>query len=105
MRANRRITMRQKRHTPEEIGAKLRQVDVLVSPGTLVAEAIRSIGVTEVDHRRELATTLQFCSAACLSGLPAPSSGGVRAGLRGLAGCAHPARSAGQAPRSAQANP
>src|SRR4051794_35987132 len=53
------------------------------------------------DHHRELATPLQFCSAACLSGLPAPSSGGVRAGLRGLAGCAHPARSAGPAPRSA----
>src|SRR3954465_15180524 len=101
MRADRRITMRKKRHTPEEIVSKLRQVDVLVSQGTPVADAIRSIGVTEVDHHPELATTLQFCSAACLSGLPAPSSGGVRAGLRGLAGCAHPTGSAGQAPRSA----
>src|SRR3954451_3350393 len=96
--------MRQKRHTPEEIVSKLRQVDVLVSQGTPVADAIRSIGVTEVDHHRELATTLQFCSAACLSGLPAPSSGGVRAGLRGLAGCAHPTDPAGQAPRSATTN-
>src|SRR3954454_12484738 len=93
--------MRKKRHTPEEIVSKLRQVDVLVSQGTPVADAFRSIGVTEVDHHRELATTLQFCSAACLSGLPAPSSGGVRAGLRGLAGCAHPTDSAGPAPRSA----
>src|SRR3954470_20361212 len=93
--------MRQKRHTPEEIVSKLRQVDVLVSQGTPVADAIRSIGVTEVDHHRELATPLQFCSAACLSGLPASSSGGVRAGLRGRAGCAHPTDSAGQAPRSA----
>src|SRR3954449_8092629 len=111
--------MRQKRHTPEEIVSKLRQVDVLVAQGTPVADAIRAIGVTEVasgraagwrdllltprssDHHRELATTLQFCSAACLSGLPATRSGGVRAGLRGWAGCAHPARSAGQAPRSA----
>lgn len=31
MRANRRITLRKKRHTPEEIVSKLRQVDVLVS--------------------------------------------------------------------------
>src|SRR3954464_2944390 len=101
MRADRRITMRKKRHTPEEIVSKLRQVDVLVSQGTPVADAIRAIGVTEVDHHRELATTLQFCSAACLSGLPAPSSGGVRAGLRGLAGCTIPTGCAGPAPRSA----
>jgi hypothetical protein len=40
--------MRQKRHTPEEIVSKLRQVDVLVSQGTPVADAIRAIGVTEV---------------------------------------------------------
>jgi putative transposase len=36
------------RHKPEEIVSKLRQVDVLVAQGTSVAEAIRSIGVTEV---------------------------------------------------------
>ena len=40
--------MGQKRHPPEEIVAKLRQVDVLVSQGQSVAEAVRSIGVTEV---------------------------------------------------------
>ena|SRR5215203_5128706 len=40
--------MVRKRHKPEEIVAKLRQVDVLVSQGRSVAEAIRSIGVTEV---------------------------------------------------------
>ena len=34
--------MSQKRHKPEEIVAKLRQVDVLVSQGKLVAEAVRS---------------------------------------------------------------
>ena len=33
---------------PEEIVSKLRQVDVLVAPGTPVADAIRAIGVTEV---------------------------------------------------------
>ncbi len=41
-----------KRHKPEEIVAKLRQVDVLVSQGQSVAEGIRSIGVTEVTYYR-----------------------------------------------------
>ena len=41
-----------KRHKPEEIIAKLRQVDVLVSQGTTVADAVRSIGVTEVTYYR-----------------------------------------------------
>ena len=40
--------MARKRHTPEQIVAKLRQVDVPVAQGQSVAEAIRSIGVTEV---------------------------------------------------------
>ena len=40
--------MSRKRHKPEEIIVKLRQVDVLVSQGQSVADAIRSIGVTEV---------------------------------------------------------
>ena len=40
--------MPRKRHTAEEIVAKLRQVDVLVSQGQSVADAIRQIGVTEV---------------------------------------------------------
>jgi hypothetical protein len=39
--------MGRKRHKPEEIVAKLRQVDVLASQGQSMAEAIRSIGVTE----------------------------------------------------------
>jgi hypothetical protein len=38
--------MPQRRHKPEEIVAKRRQVDVLVSQGRPVAEAIRTIGVT-----------------------------------------------------------
>jgi putative transposase len=41
-----------KRHKPEEIVAKLRQVDVLVSQGQSVADAVRSIGVTEVTYYR-----------------------------------------------------
>ena len=40
--------MPRKRHKAEEIVAKLRQVDVLVSQGQSVADAIRQIGVTEV---------------------------------------------------------
>ncbi|CAO4157322.1 IS3 family transposase [Methylorubrum extorquens] len=44
--------MRTKRHKPEDVVAKLRQVDVLVSQGQSVAEAIRAIGVTEVTYYR-----------------------------------------------------
>ena len=44
--------MGRKRHKPEEIVIKLRQVDVLTSQGQSVAEAIRSIGVTEVTYYR-----------------------------------------------------
>ncbi len=41
-----------KRHKPEEIVAKLRQIDVLISQGRSAAESIRSIGVTEVTYYR-----------------------------------------------------
>ena len=44
--------MPRKRHTPEEIVAKLRQVDVLAAQGRAVADAVRSIGVTEVTYYR-----------------------------------------------------
>ena len=44
--------MPRKRHKPEEIVAKLRQVDVMVSQGQHVADAVRSIGVTEVTYYR-----------------------------------------------------
>jgi len=44
--------MPSKRHSAEEIVTKLRQVDVLSSQGKSVAEAIRSIGVTEVTYYR-----------------------------------------------------
>ena len=46
--------MSRKRHTAEEIVARLRQVEVLTAQGRTVAEAIRSIGVTEVELRDEL---------------------------------------------------
>lgn len=44
--------MPRKRHAAEEIVTKLRQVDVLSSQGKSIAEAIRSIGVTEVTYYR-----------------------------------------------------
>ena len=44
--------MPRKRHKPEEIVAKLRQVDILVSQGQSVADAVRTIGVTEVTYYR-----------------------------------------------------
>ncbi len=44
--------MARKRHTAEEIVAKQRQVDVLISQGRPVADAVRSIGVTEVTYYR-----------------------------------------------------
>ena len=44
--------MARKRHTAEEIVAKLRQVDVLMAQGRQVADAVRAIGVTEVTYYR-----------------------------------------------------
>jgi transposase-like protein len=44
--------MPKKRYTPEEIVAKLRQVDVLVSQGDNIADAMRQIGVSEVTYYR-----------------------------------------------------
>jgi len=44
--------MPRKHHKPEEIVTKLRQVDVLVSQGRSVADAVRAIGVTEVTYYR-----------------------------------------------------
>jgi ACT domain-containing protein len=42
--------MPRKRYKPEEFVAKLRQVDVLVSQGQSMADAIRRIGVSEVTY-------------------------------------------------------
>ena len=44
--------MPRKRYKPEEIVAKLRQVDVLVLQGQSLADAIRQIGVSEVTYYR-----------------------------------------------------
>jgi transposase-like protein len=45
-------SMGRKRHTPEEIVAKLRQVDVLVAQGQTIDAAARSIGVTQTTYHR-----------------------------------------------------
>jgi len=44
--------MARKRYKPEEIVAKLRQVDVLLSQGQNIVDAIRQIGVSEVTYYR-----------------------------------------------------
>jgi putative transposase len=41
-----------KRSTPEQIIAKLRQIEVLTGQGKSVAEAVRAIGVTEATYYR-----------------------------------------------------
>jgi len=44
--------MRKKRHTPEQIIAKLREAEVALSQGKTVPEACRSLGVTEQTYYR-----------------------------------------------------
>jgi len=44
--------MPQKKNKPEEIVAKLRQVDILLSQGKSVGEAVRTIGVTQFTYYR-----------------------------------------------------
>jgi putative transposase len=44
--------MARKHHKPEEIVAKLRQAEVLMSQGKTASEAVRTIGVTEQTYYR-----------------------------------------------------
>ncbi len=44
--------MPKKRHSPEEIVGKLRQVDLMTSQGRTLGEAIRAIGVAEATCHR-----------------------------------------------------
>jgi putative transposase len=44
--------MARKHHKPEEIVAKLRQVEVLTAQGKAVTEAVRAIGITEPTYYR-----------------------------------------------------
>ena len=113
--------MPRRRYKPEEIVAKLRQVDALVSQGQSMADAICQIGVSEVptkrvaqwrdllhatrsqDRHRELASSLQRRSAACFSRLQTTSTGGLRARTRRVAGYATSNGSTGHAGATASA--
>jgi transposase-like protein len=44
--------MPKKRYRPEEIIAKLREADVLISQGKKVVEVIKALGVTDVTYYR-----------------------------------------------------
>jgi putative transposase len=44
--------MARRQHKPEEIVAKLRQVEVVTGQGKAVVEAVRAIGVTEATYYR-----------------------------------------------------
>jgi len=44
--------MPRKRYTPEEIVAKLRQVEVLTAQGASIADGAKSIGITEQSYYR-----------------------------------------------------
>lgn len=44
--------MPRRKHRPEEVVAKLRQVDVMTAQGRPLEEAIRSIGVSQVTYNR-----------------------------------------------------
>ena len=44
--------MARKHHKPEEIVAKLRQVEVMTGQGKAVVEAVRTLGVTEQTYYR-----------------------------------------------------
>jgi hypothetical protein len=83
--------MVRKRHKPEEIVAKLRQVDVLVSQGRSVADVIRSIGVTEVSS----GTSCSTARSSTRSRRPRSSS---RAGVGTTTRSARPRRSAPSRP-------
>jgi hypothetical protein len=84
--------MSRKRHRPEEIVAKLRQVEVLTAQGRTVAEAIRSIGVTEVSS----GTSCSTARSSTRSRRPRSSS---RVGAGTTTPFAHTRRSATSRPR------
>jgi len=44
--------MPKRKYTPEEIVAKLRQVDVLLGQGKTVGEAVKTIALTETTYHR-----------------------------------------------------
>ena len=86
--------MPQRKHKPEEIVAKLRQVDVLLSQGRPVAEAIRAISVTPFTYyrwRREFGG-LKSDQVKRLKDAREGERAAAEGGLRSDAGEADPAR-------------
>src|SRR5215472_8988542 len=83
---SRRTVMGRKRYKPQEIVAKMRQVDVLVSQGQNMVDAIRQIGVSEVTYYR----CLQEIAGVTLSSSTVWRAGGVvwREFIRLLGGAA-----------------
>ena len=51
-RRERRSSMKKKRHTPEEIAAKLGQADEMVAQGKLHSEVARALGVSIMTYHR-----------------------------------------------------
>ena len=86
--------MPRKRHKPEEIVTKLRQVDVLVSQGQGIVDAIRQIGVSEVvfvtncSTARSSTRCVKPSPTSRLARLQAAGTTGLRPGILRVAGCA-----------------
>ena len=91
--------MASKRHKPEEIVAKLRQVDVLTSQGTSVADAIRQIG-GELLFVFSAPRRFALCRAM-LAQCPAGTPLGNLQGQLDLLDTGAPARGAQKFPRDA----
>ena len=70
--------MARKRYKAEEIVAKLRQVDVLTSQGQSMADAIRQIGVSEVDFDLICLASCKHLSGVTRSGRPNGESARAR---------------------------
>ena len=62
-------TMAKKRHRPEEIVAKLRQVDVLTGQGKSIAESVKTIAVTERTLAR-MAERTRRCGSKVIPSTP-----------------------------------
>jgi hypothetical protein len=75
-----------KRHKPEEIIAKFRQVKVMTGQCASMSDAIRSIGVTEVTHYRWRRLSLPACRDTTVrrrGGKALPPAASAKAGVAG----------------------
>ena len=74
--------MPRKRYKPEEIVAKWRQVDVLISQGASVVDAIRQIGVSEVTFYRWRQESIGACPSTSYKGYSATAHRKPRNAIR-----------------------